>query len=302
MIGRRAIVEVRWAKVPVRKVVIEPGGTLRVGRSERADLAVPDDRSLSAVHFELRWDGATCRVADRSSQEGTFLNGERVAEGEIANGGWIRAGGSVFSFYVEGATPPRLESGLKGDGTDRLTPPQADALAAIEEAPGQLFAVLDASRSLRVIEVMRESVEEYRSLYQGTKGEALAMQAPYLVRLPAKSRLLEQLVLEGWSGGWGIYLTCPRPFDEVRTQLRRLLMVSNDETEEAMFFRFYDPRVLRLFLPTCGVRQKEQIFGDIDAFLVAGRDFEVVRLTAREAPASLTSPRPPEAPALELDG
>jgi pSer/pThr/pTyr-binding forkhead associated (FHA) protein len=299
---RRAIVEVRWAKVPVRRAVIEPGGTLRVGRTERADLAVPADRSMSAVHCELRWDGERCRVVDLSSQGGTFLNGERVDETEVANGAWIRAGGTVLSVYLEGATPPRAESGLKGDGTDQLTPTQQDALAALRAEPAPLFAVLDAARTLRVIEVLRESVEEHRSLYEGVKGEALAMQAPYLVRLPAESRLLEQLVLEGWSRRWGIYLTCQRPFDEVRTQLRRSLMVTNDQTGERMYFRFYDPRMLRLFLPTCGVRQKEQLFGEIEAFLVAGRDGEVVRLTAREAPAFLTSARVPEPEGMELDG
>src|SRR5262245_27257224 len=90
----RAIVEVRWAKVPARKAVIEPGASFRVGRTTRADLVVPDDRAMSAVHCELRWDGRRCVVLDRSRKEGTFLNGERVQEAEVANGAWIRAGGT----------------------------------------------------------------------------------------------------------------------------------------------------------------------------------------------------------------
>jgi pSer/pThr/pTyr-binding forkhead associated (FHA) protein len=299
MTGRRAIVEVRWAaKVPARKLVIAPGAALRVGRTERADLVVPDDRTMSPVHFELRWDGTKCTVADRS-REGTLLNGEPVTEGEVKNGGWVRAGGTIFSVYFEGATPPRAESGLKGDGTDRLAPAQQDVLAALEKEAAPLFAVLDAARTLRIIEVLRESAEEYRSLYEGIKGEALAMQAPYLVSLPKGSRLLPQLVLEGWGRRWGIYLSCRRPFDEVRTQLRRISMVHNDQTRERMYFRFYDPRMLRLFLPTCALRQKEQVFGEIEAFLVEGRDGELVRLTAREEPASLTSAPAPAA--VELD-
>lgn len=290
MIGwRRAIVEVRWAKAPVRKAVIEPGGTLRIGRSERADLAVPADRSMSAVHCELSWDGETCRVVDRASREGTFLDGQRVTEGEVASGGWIRAGGTVLSIYFEGETPPRPASGLKGDGSDRLTPAQESALAALQAERAPLFAVLDAARTPRVIEVLRESVEAYRSLYEGIKGEAMAAQAPYLVRLPRGSRLLEQTVLEGWGETWGVYLTCRRPFDEVRTHLRRLVMMRDDRTGEPMYFRFYDPQMLRLFLPTCAVRQREQIFGEIEAFLVRGRRGEVLRLTAHEAPAALSA-------------
>jgi len=295
---RRAIVEVRWAKVPVRKAVIEPGGTLRVGRSDRADLVVPNDRSMSGVHCELQWDGTTCRIKDRSL-DGTLLNGEPVTEGEVKNGGWIRAGGTVLSVYIEKTTPPRAASGLKGDGTDRLNPSQAAAIATLAQAPGHLYAVLNAARTLRVIEVLRESVEPCRSLYEGIKGDALAMQAPYLVALPLGSRLFEQLVLEGWGKRWGIYLTSPRPFDEVRTQLRRSLMVHNIQSGERMYFRFYDPKMLRLVLSTCGLRQREQIFGEITAFLVEGKDGEVVRLTAHEVPAELTARIEP--PTAKLD-
>jgi Domain of unknown function (DUF4123) len=115
------------------------------------------------------------------------------------------------------------------------------------------------------------------------------MQAPYLVRLPKGARLLKQLVLEGWGKGWGIYLTCQRPFDEVRTHLRRFLMVMNDQTEERMFFRFYDPQALRLFLPTCAPRQKAQFFGEIGAFLAENKDGEVLRFGAGATPAVLTA-------------
>jgi hypothetical protein len=279
MIGwQRAIVEVRWAAAPARKAVIEPGGSLRVGRTERADLVVDADRSMAGVHFELRWDGERCLMTDLSGQQGTWLGGERVRAGEVKNGGFIRAGNTVFSVYLEGATPPRPGSGLKGDGTDRLSPSQEDALAALQAEPEPLFAVLDAARDRRVLEVLRESVEEYRSLYEGIKGEALAEQAPYLARLPRGSRLLEQVVLEGWGRGWGIYLTCRRPFKDVRTHLRRFLMVENQETGRPMYFRFYDPQMLRAALPAFTPRQKEQLFGEIGAFLVENRDGEVVRL------------------------
>ncbi len=288
---QRAIVEVRWARAPVRKVVIEPGGTLSIGRSERADLAIPDDRTLSARHCEIQWDGETCRVVDLGSREGTFLGGERVERGEVKNGGFLRVGATVVSIYLEGATPPRKESGLRGDGTDVLGPEQEAALAALLAEPAPLFAVLDAARGPRVLEVLRESVEPYRSLYEGIKGEALAEWAPHLARVPRGSRLLEQLVLEGWGRRWGIYLACRRPFDEVRTQLRRVLMVGNEQSGQPMYFRFYDPRILRVTLPTCSTRQKQQLFGEIEAFLVEGRRGEVLRLTPGEAAAALTAPR-----------
>jgi hypothetical protein len=285
------MIEVRLAKAPVLKAVIEPGGALLVGRTERAGLVVPDDRAMSAVHCEIRWDGERCRVIDHASLAGTFVDGKRVTEADIGNGGWIRAGDTVLSVYLEAATPPPAERGLRGDGTDPWSPSQEQALAALQAEQAPLFAVLDAARTERVLQVLRESVETYRSLFEGRESEGLALQAPYLVRLPRGSRLLEQTVLEGWGERWGIYLCCRRPFDEVRRQLRRSLMVKREATEKRMYFRFYDPEVLRLFLPTCSLRQREQIFGEIEAFVVEGRHGEVLKL-AHEAPAAAMGTEP----------
>ena len=208
ILWRRAMVEVRWAKglsSSARKAVIEPGGALRVGRSERADLSVPSDRKLSGIHCEIRWDGERCTVTDRSTQGEMLVCGERASEASVASGGWIRAGDTVFSIYLEGATPPRPGSGLRGDGTDRLTRLQEDALDALQAEPAPLFAVLDAARDPRVVEGdARVGGDVPIRSYEGMKGRGqMAAEAPYLVRLPRGSRLLEQTVLEELGQGVG---------------------------------------------------------------------------------------------------
>jgi len=43
-------------------------------------------------------------------------------------------------------------------------------------------------------------------------------------------------------------------------------MVKTEDGEQ-LYFRFYDPRVLRVFLPTCDERQLRDFFGPIDYFL-----------------------------------
>src|SRR5687767_2884051 len=99
--ARRAIVEVRSGPSASRKGVIEPGGALRVGRAEKADMAITHDEQMSVVHFELTWDGATLGLADLGSATGTFLGGERVTRGPVAHGDWIRAGSTDFSAFFE---------------------------------------------------------------------------------------------------------------------------------------------------------------------------------------------------------
>lgn len=287
----RAIVEIRFGPHQGKKALLEPGETLRVGRAPPADLVVPSDAQMSDLHCELAWDGARCRVRDLDSAKGTWLNGEHVGAGEASHdggasdpkprppaeakhGAWIRAGDTIAMIYVEESTPPRRGADVE------LTEVKARALAALSGEEEPLFAVLDAARSERILEVLRESAEPYRSLYEGLPAEGLAHVAPYLVGLPKGARLLDRLVREGWGQRWGIYLTSKRPFKEVRTHLRRFLMVENEVTRERMYFRFYDPPALLTFLRSCSVRQRAEVFDDVGCFWAESKDGRGVRSTA----------------------
>jgi hypothetical protein len=287
MEGRRMIVAVQWGPLDGRKGILAPGETLRVGRSERAGLVVPHDPRMSAVHLELSWDGARGSFRDLKSATGTLRNGEAgLAEGEVQNGDWLKAGETVLTVHVEGQTPARppdddSEAAREAERQRAEVAERALGRLADEAAREPLYAVLDAARSRRILELCRESVEDHRSLYDGVEGQTMAHVAPYLVRLPPGSRLFEALVREGWGHRFGIYLTSRQSFTEVRRQLRRFLLVEIEEAEpvsgdrpaetpqprrERVYFRFYDPRALADFLPSCALRQTEDFFGGIDAF------------------------------------
>ena len=53
----------------------------------------------------------------------------------------------------------------------------------------------------------------------------------------------------------------------LRGHFRDLLQVQ-DEQGRNLWFRFYDPRVLRVYLPTCNVEEKRMMFGPILLYLV----------------------------------
>ncbi|MET0403995.1 MAG: DUF4123 domain-containing protein [Cystobacter sp.] len=257
--ARRLILQVLWSISGPGKIIVQPGQTLRVGRNQDTGPSLSHDVQLSKEHFELTWDGERCQLRDLGSITGTWLDGQVVLSAEVFNKSWIRAGSTDFSVFIEGFTPPREP------------PPPAARAAAVQnlqamqalarEAP--LFVILDAARTPRILELIRESVEEFQSLYEGPQGQTLADVAPYLVSLPPDSRLLETLAVEGWMRNWGIYLTCFLPFVEVRRHLRRFLMVEAEDHEQRLYFRFYDPRVLRIFLPTCSAQQREELLGPI---------------------------------------
>jgi hypothetical protein len=240
---------------------------VRVGRSNIVDLPFPKDATMSGVHLALSWDGHRVRVKDLGSAEGTWLGGARIAEVEVPSGSFIRAGGTNLMVYEEARTPARASA---------PAPIEKVLLAhhALTQTP-HLYGIVDASRGARPLQLLREAIDEHESLYEGVKGEALARCAPYLVALRQDSGLLARLLREGWGARWGVFLSCARPFKDLRRHLRRFLLVEDDASGERFYLRFYDPHTLRMLVPTCTLRQRADFFGDIDAFFAEGPSGEL---------------------------
>jgi pSer/pThr/pTyr-binding forkhead associated (FHA) protein len=80
-------------------VALRPGMT-RIGRSPRADIAF-DDGSVSRRHAVIigRTDGGA-EIADDSSLNGTWVNGERVTRRRLAEGDEITIGRKTLRFVT----------------------------------------------------------------------------------------------------------------------------------------------------------------------------------------------------------
>ncbi len=255
---QRLIAEVVDGRYRGRKAVLEPGQSVQVGADVPATLIVPKDRKLSKTHFELSWDGVHCRVRDLKSVNGTLLAGESVQEATVPHSSWIRAGATDFMVYYEHQTPRLSDDGEPFEpDTPEVAEQKQAALAKLRALETPLYAVLDAARARQVRILLQESAETYRSLYDGLDGELLEDVAAYLVRLPGDSVLLEKLVMQAWGNRWGIFLTSELRLDDVRRQLRRFLMVLNGENNERMYFRYYDPWVMNVFMRAATVQQRE---------------------------------------------
>jgi hypothetical protein len=264
-----------------KQIGLRPGQVAQVGRAAWADLALPGDWSISPLHFALECGYDACRLRDLHSEAGTLLNGVRVTEAPVRPGDQIVAGQNTFALRLAdpGQAPaPEAPAAqpARGPAVPSPRPEQErpgkphDLVAFLRAQPEPLFAVLDAARGFAVVELLQGCPEEHQSLYEGPEGEELADFAPYLVRLPAQSPFLEPLVQQGWGKSWGIYLTSPQSFADVRKHFRRLHRVILPGGETA-YFRFYDPRVLRVFLPTCTREEAEQLFGPITGYLLEGK-------------------------------
>jgi hypothetical protein len=266
-------VEIKSGPQAGKTVLLRPGKIIQVGRTSWADLSVPQDSTMSGMHFAIECGNDKCRVRDLKSTNGTLVNGFRITEMEIGDGDQIMAGQTCFLVRsldqkpVTVATLPTVDLERQASaGAPNAEPPEV--LQVLQRTSEPLFALVDAARDTRaVLAFLHSCTEEHQSLYEGPKGEQLAAAAPYLVRLPVRSSQLESLIRQAWGNSWGIYLTCARSFKDVRQHLRHFLFVKTAAGEE-VYFRFYDPRVLRLFLPTCNPQQATEFFGPIRSFLL----------------------------------
>ena len=201
---------------------------------------------------------------------------------------------------VESAPPQLAPPAAEGVSPSTAAAPEPSLderlLRVLREDFQPLYAILDGARSPQIYKLLAEAKQEarqaweaqnpgaatvpayqppaagileggaqYESLYEGWSKAELTLFAPYLVSLPPQSKLLEKLVSNGWGKSWGVYLTCNLGFSELRHHLRHFLMVNMPDGKQ-VYFRFYDPRVLRVYLPTCTREEIYQFFGPVWRF------------------------------------
>lgn len=132
----------------------------------------------------------------------------------------------------------------------------------------QAYALLDGARDERIAPLVWRSNLPYTCLYAGTLSPALQSAAPYLVQLAPESRFFHTLVESGWGQAWGVFAVAQADvtLPLLRKHFRTLLRVQ-DEQGRVLAFRFYDPRVLRLYLPTCEPAEAVQFFGPVSALI-----------------------------------
>jgi hypothetical protein len=260
----QVFLEVRSGSQTGNKIRLNPGQVVRIGRTTSSDFAFDDDTHMSGAHFTVECVDNSCHLNDLNSTNGCWLNGERVSKAVLVSGDIVVAGETKFVVIVESAASSQTAVFPAQPAAE--TP--HDRLLRLMRGDFQpLFAILDTARDIRILALLLHHKEECQSLYEGEQGAELAQVAPYLVRLQKDSHLLEALVKEGWGKSWGVYLTSSSEFHEIRRHLRHFLQVKLPDGEQ-VYFRFYDPRVMRVFLPTCTPEDTTQFFGPIQSYLV----------------------------------
>lgn len=158
--------------------------------------------------------------------------------------------------------PTQAEAETKGPILARTLPLEALKKFAQD---GKLWAILDACDEPEVPGKVEELGTRAKCLYRGTDDPDLLAVAPYLAHLQPDD--VEWLGEVMWERFWGIFAVAQSDLKSMRRHFRKFLTVEL-EGDGPVYFRFYDPRVLETFLPTCDAQQLKDFYGPIDAYAV----------------------------------
>lgn len=136
-----------------------------------------------------------------------------------------------------------------------------------------VFMILDCARDKRMEPLINKANIEKSCLYSGNLNYKLKRAAPHIVKLTEESAFTAKVLREGWGKSWGIILlTEPTiPMKTVRANCKRLAKVTNTNGKN-LFFRYYDPRVLRKMLPVCNSYEIDCILGDSISLVTESED------------------------------
>ena len=136
-----------------------------------------------------------------------------------------------------------------------------------------VYALLDGAKDKQIEKMLRNTELHYSCLYQGKMSFNLLRSAPHLVRLEKDHKETLPLLEAAWGNHWGIFAIVwpPAYSHEIRHDFRKVTKIKTPNNKTAVF-RFYDPRVLRIFLPSCNAEQAQQVFGSIEDFVTEGEN------------------------------
>ena len=147
----------------------------------------------------------------------------------------------------------------------------------------RVWAVLDGARDKRVYSAVVGCYTDNCCLYSGDLPSELKLAAPYLVSLDPEDRTTRYILRHAWGNSWGIFFRSTASMETLRLHLKSLLIVK-DHTGRRLLFRYYDPRVLRVYLPTCWPNELETVFGPVKAYMVEGGESgTVIQYRLRDA-------------------
>ena len=145
------------------------------------------------------------------------------------------------------------------------------------------YAVLDGASIPDLLDHLYGDVRpDFACLYRGELEPDMAEVAPYLVLLTPGQPFTDWLLTEGLGKHWGIFAISPADLQATQKHFRTFLVVKDPEGNQ-IYFRYYDPRVFRVYLPTCKEEELEVLFGPLTGYMCEGENPGLLMSLSRES-------------------
>ena len=153
-------------------------------------------------------------------------------------------------------------------------------LQQAEKEQCDLFGIIDSARNEDVFRHLITGNVKYKSLFEGTMDEQSYGVSGFLVECKKESSLFKWMTTEAWGDSCCIFFTSNASFEDLFKHFQKFNRVYL-EGDEVVLFRYYDPRVFRVYLPTCNRGEVEMFFGNILTFIAETENPEMLTVFRR---------------------
>lgn len=126
-----------------------------------------------------------------------------------------------------------------------------------------LYAVLDPARAPEIYPVMRALAPDNQCLF-GNLAPEVSQVSPHVMALPEGGKLLTWWRAAGRGQAWGIACRTAIGLDGLRVHLKKFTRARLPDSS-LVLFRFWDPRVLAIFMAHSTAAEQQRFFGPIEA-------------------------------------
>jgi len=136
-----------------------------------------------------------------------------------------------------------------------------------------LYAVLDLAADPALnAHVQRLEPDGAACLFEGKLHPQVKAASPHVVELAPTDPLSALWRTDGWGRAWGVLISSSAGLMTVRRRLRHFTQARLPDGGGPVLFRFWDPRVFRVYMPLVEDDQLAGWVTDIDRYIVETED------------------------------
>ena len=125
-----------------------------------------------------------------------------------------------------------------------------------------VYSVIDGASAPPLLGKLAEYEPKHTCLFRGELSIEMAEVVPYMVKLEADDDFTNWLLEYSTQAPCCIFAHTDKDFLTLRKHFRSFLRVESPEGE-TLHFRYYDPRVLSIYLPNCEAEDNKVFYANV---------------------------------------